>query len=555
MRLTTIIEQVHRHVVERPDDVFLNLRRSGREKAVTFSDLWSGAQSYAAALERSGASKSSVCIIMLEHGEDLYFAFLGAMLYGAIPAFMPFCTPKQDPVLFWDNHQKLFARIDVGVLITFDTNRDLALQALGGDRPLILQSEVVPLASEADWPENARPASSDVAFLQHSSGTTGLKKGVMLSHDAVMAQLEAYTPTIGFDRDCVIVSWLPVYHDMGLIACLVMPMVIGATVVHLDPFEWVSAPLTLLDAVQERRGTHMWMPNFAFNHLVGNRRKNEIWDLSSLRVISNCSEPCRIESMSRFAEVFSGSGVSPATPQVCYAMAETVFAISQTELGSAVQPLRVSREGLIEDHRMKVPTSPDDERVLASCGRPIADMKVRIDIGDGLNADEGQVGEICVTGPSLYTGYYKLPDVTADKLRGGWHYTGDLGFLWEGQIYVTGRRDDLMIVRGRNFYSHDIEAVINEVPGVHPGRTVTFTIENANLGTAEAVALVEPAEGADLADLRRRLRAAVEDASGLVLGRVKFVTRGSLTKTTSGKISRETNRKRFLEDQLSTLEF
>ncbi len=536
----TILDRLESIVAKAPDQVFCYFVKNGVETPITWKQLWDRAQVYALLYEHQKVRRNSVIVIMLHHSDHLYYSFVGAMMYGAVPSFMPYPTPKQDLGLFWEQHHILFTRIEVGGLLTY---REIAgnIGDIGSAAMMLLED--INLAAPVVY-ERAPAQAADIALLQHSSGTTGVKKGVMLSHGAILAQADAYAPTIALDRSATIASWLPLYHDMGLIACFILPIVIGVPIVHLDPFEWVGAPLALLDKTQEHRATHIWLPNFAFNHLAMNRRGEKKWDLSSLRVVSNCSEPCKIESMDKFSRTFADCSLRPDAAQVCYAMAETVFAASQTSVGRPLKSYTLSRSRLAEQI-VAPPESDADRQSVASCGETIPSMRVKVVDNEGSTLSDGLVGEICLTGPSLYSGYYHLPEITAQKFRDGWHHTGDMGFVHDGEIYVTGRKDDLLIVRGRNYYAHDIEASMSATDGVHPGRVVSFAMHNEMIGTAEVICLAELRPGAEEPIVRRELRANVERDVGVVVGKIVFVPSGSLIKTTSGKISRKDNAARY----------
>ena len=546
----SLLARARAHVDASPEKLFAVTHENGRERALTYAALWGGALTFARKFAERGVPRDEPVLIMLRSAHDTYLAFLGAMLHGAIPSIMPYCTPKQDSTLFWESHRRLFEHIRPAAIVTFRQYRDLAA-GVAGSAQIFLDDEISAAAAYSD--EDVPIPRSAIAFLQHSSGTTGLKKGVMLGHEAVQAQIDSYAPLIGLNATSVVASWLPLYHDMGLIACFIAPLLVGATVVQLDPIEWVGAPMSLLEAVETHKATHVWLPNFALNHLVASRRANtRTYDLSSLRAVIDCSEPCRLESLGRFADKFYDCGIDETVPQVCYAMAETVFAVTQTRLGTPVGSLTISRSALAE-RRVALPAqSIDDGQIIVSCGEPIPGLCVRIVDEAGKPVSERQVGEVCVGGKSLYTGYNQMPDLTRMRLRDGWHHTGDLGFMEGGSLFVTGRIDDLLIVRGRNYYAHDIEAVLCRQDGVHAGRTVAFTVDNSTIGTADIICLVELRAEANEAILRRTLRQSVEDEVGATISRIVFVPSGTLVKTTSGKISREANRSRYIAGETST---
>ena len=530
-----------RHAQDHPERIFAHLHSGAAHDVVRYGELWQRSLDQAEHYRRNGVAPGEVVIIMLKGGIELYAAFMGAMLLGAIPAFMPYPTPKQEAGLFWAGHRTLFARIRPRAVLTYPDIAPMLAETLPSESLLLLATDAIAGSGAA----TRHSAPEEVAFLQHSSGTTGTKKGVMLTHRAVLAQVSSYRQAIRFDSESTIATWLPLYHDMGLIACFMLPLVLGATICQINPVEWVGAPMRLVEMIERHRATHVWMPNFAFDHLAfAARREPRRFDLSSLVAIINCSEPCKPQSMRNLVDGLATSGMTPRIPQVCYAMAETVFAVTQTPLGHVPHTLDASMAALAAD-RFAIPEDEADTRSLASCGRPIDGLSLKIVGSDGAPVPEGEVGEICATGASLYDGYHLLPAATAERLKGGWHHTGDLGFLHDGELYVTGRKDDLIIVRGRNFYAHDLEAVVNAMPGVKPGRCVIFTIDNVRMGTAEAICLIELLPEAEAVAVRKAIKAEVEIASGLTLSRVVALPQGSLVKTTSGKISRDMNKKRY----------
>jgi len=506
----TLGERLALHARERADATFCTFLAKGATETISFAQLYDRSAAYAAAYAREGVRPGDVVVVILQHTPHLFYSFLGAILAGAIPTFMPFPSPKQRADLYLEDHRALFARIRPRLLVAYPELPRFEI-------PTLIASDAILAAGECVAPYDARP--EDVACLQHSSGTTSLKKGVMLAHREILDEVAAYAKAIAFtDRDSI-ASWLPLYHDMGFVACFMASVVLGTHLVALDPFEWTMRPTMLFDAIQTYRTTFTWLPNFAFSHLVNGSRKDAVWDLSSVRAFINCSEPCKAATFARFAERFASCGVRPETLQVCYAMAENVFAVTQTPLGRAVNV--VAADGFADG--------------VVSCGPPVDG--VELDIRDG---------EICIRGPFLFDGYYLLPEKTAQKLRDGWYHSGDLGFIRDGELYVTGRVDDMLIVGGRNHFAHEIEACVNGIPGVLPGRNVAIGVEDRRTDATVVVVLAECAEDADHAALVHAVRAEVAARIGLALHAVVPLRRGEMVKTTSGKISRVKNRELYL---------
>ncbi len=541
----TINEAMRRHAAERPHAVFGEFVLKGTVRRLTYAELLSDATRYARHCAHRGVGPGDVVIIILDHGPDLATSFCGVMLLGAIPSFMPYATPKQDAGYYWTSHKQLFDRIAPKLIITFPANRRHFATHCPEYLDRLALTDELPEAPTA-WASPSDMDPDTVALLQHSSGTTSLKKGVMLTHRTILDQVSTYAGHLGFGPDDVVASWLPLYHDMGLVATLLMPLIVGARVVLLDPFEWVTRPETLLDVIQEKRATFCWLPNFAFSHLARVVPADRSFYLSSMRAFINCSEPCKPATFRTFQQRFASAGITERMLQVSYAMAENVFAVTQTDLTRPCRLLRADRSTFMERGVICEAAEEADSIEFLSCGPAVENTEIRIASPDRDSLEEGEVGEIVIRGTSLFAGYYRLPDQTRSKLRQGWYHTGDLGFLWKGELYVTGRKDDLIVVYGRNYYAHEIEEIVSAVPGVIPGRCVAIDVPSVELGTNQVIVMLETRDEEGAPMLPRTVKSRVAAAMGLVVTSVVVERPGTLAKTTSGKISRELNRLRYL---------
>lgn len=514
---------------------------------LTFSSFRDRAAQISEFLARHGCGAGNLILIFLPTSPDVLTSFIGTMMVGAIPSLMPLPSAKQHPSIYWTSHLALLRRTRPRFLLTDRVHaahmKEHKLDEEGCGIVVIEDIPDVPSAVP-----DITAMRTDVALLQHSSGTTALKKGVMLSHGAILRQVDAYAASLSATSDDRIASWLPTYHDMGLIACSIMPLVLGQTVTIISPFHWTGRPSIILDAIVRHGGEFVWMPNFAFEHLA--RVVPPTWqgDLSGVRAFINCSEPCKPETFDRFYERFGGHGLRREALQVCYAMAETVFAVTQTPLASAVNSIEVDAELLRTGRRAEEPSTAGRSMRLLSNGPALSGMTVTIrDPDTREKLGENHIGEIALSGEFLFDGYYNAPDITAERLQDGVYFTRDMGFVRNGELYVLGRRDDLIIVNGRNLHAHEVEAIVGAVAGLKPGRTVAFGLFNERTASEELVIIAER-EGASTDDdeAARRVRELVFDQTGIDVSDVAFVDREWLVKTTSGKISREKNRDKYL---------
>ena len=511
----------------------------------------SRARAYAAGLMRLGVGAGDLVIIAHTQNLESIYAFWGALLMGAIPSMFPTLTEKLDPQVYMRNMNELVARSGVRLIFTSDDFAPVMAQT--ADCPVVGSTELAGLAKETGHQQVSphQPQPEAIAFLQHSSGTTGLQKGVALSHRAVLNQLANYARAIDLRPDDVIVSWLPLYHDMGLIAGFMMPLVQGVPLILMSPFDWVRHPALLFRAIHQYRGTLTWLPNFAYNHLARRVRSRDMEGvrLDGMRMFINCSEPVRHDSHQLFLERFGDAGVREEMLAVSYAMAENTFAVTQTPPGQPPRLDVVNRRHL-EERKQATPADDDnDARILVSCGPTIPNTRAKAVDEDGRDLPERRVGEIAIRSDCMLTGYYKRPDL--NPFIDGWYLTGDMGYIADGEVYIVGRKKDLIINAGKNVYPQDIEAIINEVPGVHPGRAVVFGVPDEREGT-ELIAVVAEVDTDD-ADERKQIakaiRQAVAQKSTVTVSYVKLVGPKWLIKTSSGKIARAANREKWLAEQ------
>lgn len=514
------------------------------------------------------ASGAAIAVIVAPRGFDAYGTLLGAMRAGLAGCILPGPTAKQEGAAYWESHRIVLRRIAPVVVIAPLSLHPLLADVLPAGTPLVDPSSAAPEAEGQLPPMDDVDGDSVPNILQHSSGTTGLKKGVVLTHGQVRQQVEAYARALSMTSADTVASWLPLYHDMGLVTSVLLPLSLGSMVVSMDPFDWLVRPASILEVVSRYRAALCWLPNFAFAHLVNTAAEAGVFDLSSVRSFIDCSEPCRAATLEAFTLAFAAHGLAPGAVSTCYAMAETVFAVTQSPLGRVPKVVAIDRDAM-SMHSVAVCVKPRSATAvrIVSCGPPIENAALRITavqpktraplsmLASLLASPSAPppagspIGEVMVSSSSAFSGYHRDPEASAASFDGLWYRTGDLGFMHAGELYITGRIKDLIIVNGRNVYAHDIEEAANRVEGVKPGRAAAFGIDRASTGSQAVIVVVESVAEAGLLveTITRGIRDAVSQALGLVLHEVLVRPPGVLVKTTSGKVSREANRRRYLD--------
>jgi fatty-acyl-CoA synthase len=524
----------------------------------TFSALIDAAEEMAAMLAEHNVHQGDVCAIIMRHNVALYPLYLAIVCAGAIPAILAYPNPRLHPVKFRQGIEGMSLRSGLDWVFT---ERDLDETI----RPAVEKpdSTIKGLHFPLEWKNrngsmgearhkiaSARKTirNSDPLLLQHSSGTTGLQKPVLLSHRAVLEHVRCYGQAIELRESDKVVSWLPLYHDMGLIAAFHLPLAFGIPTVQIDPFEWVLAPSLLLEAVSKERGTISWLPNFAYNMMADKIASDELdgINLESWRLVINCSEPVRHESHQKFVQRFQSYGLNPLAISSCYAMAETAFAATQTP--PAVRPALLTLDRIeLAKGNVKIAQDGAQARICVSSGKTIGDCEVRIVDENRLDVGEGAIGEIAIRSVSMFDGYRNYPEKTAEVLCDGWYYSGDYGFIDCGDYYVIGRKKDVIIVAGNNIYPEDVEDAVGQVEGIIPGRVIAFGEENRELGSEQLSVIAESSITDEQG--QKKLKMNVIEAGMAIdvsIAQIYLVPPRWLIKSSAGKPSRKANKERIL---------
>lgn len=535
----TLLDVLQRTAARRPDGG-VRVFRGGREvEHVTYAELLEQAGRIAAGLlQRLGDARGQrVALVFPNSGEPLQ-AFFGTLAAGAVPVPLP-------PPLRFSSRERYGERIRrallcsrVGGLLT--TGKLLPmLQALVAS--LGLRTRVLALADLSEGRASWAPAAADAtALVQYTSGSTASPRGAVLTHRQVVANLRAIHRGLSMREEDVSASWLPLFHDMGLIGCFLGALYGAADQLLAPPEDFVRDPLTWLRVMSRYGATLATAPNWGYSHCAQrvNPEEARTLDLTRLRLALNGAEMVDVGTARAFAERFAAAGFRAEAMLPVYGLAEASLAVAFSRCGVGVRSVRVRRRALGEGAVEMAEPDEADAREVVSVGRPVEGLEIALLGADGEPLSEGGVGEILVRGASVMAGYDQAPTATRAAFHDGWLRTGDLGFRLGGELYVTGRRKDVIIVRGENLYAHDVEALAAAVPGVWARQVMAIGLPGD--GTEELVVFAETRlrDPNWLGRVARSISEAVAGTLGIPPVDVVLLGPGKLPRTTSGKLER-----------------
>jgi fatty-acyl-CoA synthase len=513
------------------------------------------------ALQALGLQKGDRVALILPDNADFIFTFLGAIRAGIVP--VPIYPPTGLGSLagYLENTLHIVARSGAKVLVTSaEIKRVLGtVQLQAPELQQIVASEGIRGSREELKP--VKVELDDACFLQFTSGSTSRPKGVVLTHANLATNVRAIMQLgIGI-RDTVDsgVSWLPLYHDMGLIGFVIAPLYHINTITFLPPLLFLKRPVRWLDAISRHHGNISFGPNFAYALCVKRIREQEIagLDLSSWRIAGCGAEPIRAENLRAFAEKFSSVGFDERAFVCCYGMAESTLAISFSQVNTGVQEDRVDGEALWSAGKA-VPAAPATANAMGvvQCGSAFEGHQIATFAPDDAESarplGDREVGELRLRGPSVMRGYFNEPELTQQAFAGGWLKTGDLGYLADGKVHICGRSKEVIIVNGRNYYPQDLEWEASRVDGVRKGNVIAFGTMKPHNDRERVIIVFETSlgDGEERKALKGEIRRVVQQAMGLTVDDVVAVAAGVLPKTSSGKLQRGTTRELFENGEL-----
>jgi len=547
----TLTSALIRRARETPRKVHLHLQQDdGSDVSFTYQEMLNGAMSAGASLRERGLKPGETVALMLPTCHEFFFSFLGTLLAGGIP--VPIYPPiRADQIEESARRQSAILRnAEVRIMVTFREAERLAKSLdIPSLRTVVRGDALLGGGGRVDY----EASEDDIALIQYTSGSTGDPKGVTLTHRNLIANVRAIGYGVGVREDDVVVSWLPLYHDMGLIGCWLFSIYYGLELAAISPVAFLRRPERWLWMFHHHRGTLSPAPNFGYELCARKIKDADIegLDLSSWRVALNGAEPINPETIERFTARFSPYGFRPETMMPVYGLAENSVAVAFAPNQTTPRIDTVDR-ARFELHGEARPASgaPGNLRFV-STGRALPHHEMRIVDHNGEPVAERREGQIQFRGESAMQGYYRNPEATLAARDGDWYRTGDLGYWAEGDLFITGRHKDLIIRAGRNVHPQELEKLAADVDGVRRGCVAAFGVTDRSRGTESVVIVAEtrskdPEVRARIAgEIRRRV-----GAGAISPDVVRVVGSGAIPKTPSGKLQRDACRRLYLASKL-----
>lgn len=552
---STIADLLIHAARQAPDQGIVFVQESGDEEFLSYPDLLEQSIRAAMTLRRRGVASGQPVIVVMRNTRDYVVAFWGIVLAGAIPVPLPSglaagATAAQASAEL-ERLARIWRRLGAGPYVAGPDIAALAGKvdaSLGGPMPApLLPASLVGEETGSSF----EPLRDQPALLLYSSGSVGDPKGVIVSHENLIANIAATAQHNSFGPDDPALCWAPLYHVIGLMCFHLLPLFTRARQVIIEPVTLLKRPEIWFDKIHAHRVAFTGGPNFAFplacERIPADRAAS--WNLSSLKVLLNGGEVCSVANLRAFASHFAVSGLREECLAPAYGMSEATAGIAYPKPHERFRAFRIDRRRLQEENQLRLVEAEEDEGAeIANLGYPLPGFSLRVVDDDDRPLAEGGVGHVQIKGPAVTSGYYEDSLATREAFIDGWLRTGDMGFLWEGQLGLLGRSKDVLISRGHKFHASDVEQIALRTPGVPPGGALAVSVAPSGAGEEKAVLLLQVTDG-DARDAARQASAAILQATGLRIDHVLSLTPERLPKTPTGKLSRKR-----LRDALATLD-
>jgi len=540
----TLTEALEYHLERQPDRLTVFMYEDRQEFPLTYRALWDGALGYAAQLNRAGLQPGQMVAIMLPTCKEYLYCFYGVLLAGAVP--VPLYPPARLTTIedHMSRHVGVLRSAGATIMVTVPEAKPLAWLLRAQVESLHTVLVPADLAGGSAGFTRVRPKPGDIGFLQYTSGSTGSPKGVVLSHANLMANVRAMGAAVNANPEDVFVSWLPLYHDLGLIGANFASLVLGFPTVLMSPLAFLSRPASWMRSIHRHRGTMSGGPNFAFELCLRRIADQDMegLDLSSWRFAFNAAEPVSPDTIVRFEQRFSKWGLRKNCLSPSYGLAESSVGVAITVPGTPWRADRLDRERFTRTGEA-IEANPADPSplIVIGCGTPIPGHDIRVVDSAGLELPDRHEGLLQFRGPSSTSGYYRNPEATKTLFGSGdWVNTGDRAYLAEGTLFLTGREKDIIIRGGRNISPYELEQAVGDLAGVRRGCVAVFGSRDAAAGTERVVVLAEmkDRDASRHDDLKRMINDLAVGLIGAPADDIVLAPPATVPKTSSGKIRR-----------------
>ena len=552
LKAETLVNVLEWHAIKHPERPHIRFYSDqDEEEVITYLELWDQAERIASGMQHFGLAPGESVLIMLPTGREYFFTFFGVLLAGAIP--VPLYPPGRQKQI--EEHLLRHCAIAnnslARIMVTMDEAKQFAR---------LMHTHVINLRAVVTVPELSRAGTEalsafrkplltkeNIAFLQYTSGSTGMPKGVVLTHANLLANIRAMGHVINVSSDDVFVSWLPLYHDMGLIGAWLGSLHFACQLIIMPPLAFIAKPQRWLRAIHNYGGTLSAAPNFAYELCLNRLEDEDIagLDLSSWRIAFNGAEAVNPVTLQRFIERFADYGFKPETMLPVYGLAESSVGLTFPRPGNGITIDRIKRKTFMESgEAIPVNASESGGLEFVNCGEPLPGHQVRIVDAQDRELPERMEGSLHFTGPSATSGYFKNPEKTRELFHGEWLDSGDKAYMAEGNVYITGRVKDIIIRAGRNIYPVELEEAIGKLEGVRAGNVAVFGSVSPGSGTERLIVLAETRKKNEqaLAEIRSAINGIVTDLAGDPPDEVVLAPPNTVLKTSSGKIRRSASK-------------